>query len=123
MKNYQFHYCTCIQCTVSGKTVILFLPYIILNANQRTKQTYQKTGEDLEMGLTAPVFNAIAILYSLSPLHGCMNNQCRPRCYVKSPTALDAFWPSPGFIICMQYVTGTKHAWVDKLLGSMPSAC
>ena len=36
---------------------------------------------------TAPVFNAIAILYSLSPLHACMNNQCRPRCYVKSPTA------------------------------------
>ena len=31
----------------------------------------------------------------------------RPRCYTKSPTAQDAFWPIPGLISCAE-VTGRK---------------
>ena len=41
-----------------------------------------------------------------------MNNQRtisnRPRCYAKSPTAQDAFWPIPGLINCAE-VTGNMQ--------------
>ena len=41
-----------------------------------------------------------------------MNNQRtisnRPRCYAKSPTAQDAFWPIPGLISCAE-VTGNMQ--------------
>ena len=29
-----------------------------------------------------------------------MNKKGRPRCYAKSPTAQDVFWPIPGLISC-----------------------
>ena len=42
-----------------------------------------------------------------------MNNQRtisnRPRFYAKSPTAQDAFWPTPGLISCTSRVTGSMQ--------------
>ena len=53
-----------------------------------------------------PFFNSVVNIHEQSMNHISLNTKGRPRCYVKSPTVQDAFWPIPD-VISYAGVTGS----------------